>query len=175
MKQLAEALSSRLWRLFQQIVGKIAIFRRSNPSGAELSEDQEELFKEPTDQPNKQLEYQIKNKSVLEKIAQKLGLKYQRRAAKNQPFKKASLFPDGKTNSAALSLVLRGVAEVLSQKMDLPWKAKEGSTLSYEKEVKGGKGKICYYVTDNPENPYPETLAEEAGLAVIDQFDREIR
>jgi len=26
-------------------------------------------------------------------------------------------------------------------------------------------------VTDNPENPHPETLVEEAALAVIDQFD----
>ncbi|HCF26051.1 MAG TPA: XRE family transcriptional regulator [Cyanobacteria bacterium UBA11049] len=55
--------------------------------------------------------------------------------------------------------------------MDLPWKADSTGTLSYEKEVSGGKGKISYYVTDNPENPHPETLAEEAGLTVIDQFD----
>jgi len=54
--------------------------------------------------------------------------------------------------------------------MDLPWKAEEGSTLSYEKKFLAVR-KICYYVTDNPENPHPETLVEEAALAVIDQFD----
>lgn len=103
-------------------------------------------------------------------LIQKLRLKYQH-PTKTRPIRKASLFPDGKTNTAALSLVLRGVAEVLSQKKDLPWKTEPDSTLSYEKEVSGGKGKICYYVTNNLENPQPETLAEEAGLAVIDQFD----
>ena len=110
-------------------------------------------------------------KGVLDKIVQKLSLRYKQRPAKTRPVNKASLFPDGKTNTAALSLVLRGVAEVLSQKKDLPWKADSSSTLSYEKEVSGGKGKISYYVTDNPENPHSETLAEEAARAVIDQFD----
>ena len=84
-------------------------------------------------------------------------------------YKKASLFVDGKTNLAALSIVMRGVAEILSQKMDLPWNNK--GTLSYEKQVSGGKGKICYYVTAHPEKPHPEILAEEAALAVIDKFD----
>lgn len=171
MKQLAAALSSRIWSLFQQSVGKIAIFRRSNSSGANLAEDEEELLEEPTAKLQKQLEEQIQNKGILGKILQRLPLKYQQRVAKTPRVKKASLFPDGKTNTAALSLVLRGVAEVLSQKKDLPWKANSSSTLSYEKEVSGGKGKICYYVTDNPENPHPETLAEEAALAAIDQFD----
>lgn len=88
---------------------------------------------------------------------------------KNNTYKKASLFVDGKTNIAALSIVMRGVAEILSQKMDLPWS--NNGTLSYEKQVSGGKGKICYYVTDHPEKPHPEIIAEEAALAVIDKFD----
>jgi DNA-binding transcriptional regulator YiaG len=98
-------------------------------------------------------------------------LEARQRPIKTRPFKKASLFLDGKTNIAALSIVLRGVAEVLSQKMDLPWKTEESGTLSYEKQVSGGKGKICYYVTDNPEIPHPEILAKEAALAAIEQFD----
>jgi hypothetical protein len=154
----------------QQIVGEKAVFCRSNPSRAELAED-EEFLKEPTAQLDEQLEAEIRNNGIHKKIAQKLQLKYQQRAAKTRPVKLASLFPDGQTSLAALSLVLRGVAEVLSQKMDLPWKADSSSTLSYEKEVSGGKGKISYYVTDNPGSPHPETLAEEAALAVIDQFD----
>jgi hypothetical protein len=63
---------------------------------------------------------------------------------------------------------MRGLAEVLSQKMDLPWKADPDGTLSDQKEVQGG-GKIWYYVTDSPANLDP--LAEEAALTVIDQFD----
>jgi DNA-binding transcriptional regulator YiaG len=170
MKQLAQALRSRLGSLFQQIVGQIPIFRKSSPSGVNLA-DGEEFLEEPPAQVDKQRQEQLRNKGIFGKIGQKLLLKYQQHPKQTRPIKKASLFPDGKTNTAALSLVLRGVAEVLSQKKDLPWKADSSSTLSYEKEVSGGKGKISYYVTDNPENPHPETLAEEAGLAVIDQFD----
>lgn len=171
MKQLAEALRSRLKLLYKQIVGGTAISRIGKTNRADLAENKE-FLEEPTAQPQKPLEEQIRSKGILKKIAQKLLLKKsQHRAVKKTAVYKASLFPDGKTSVAALSLVLRGVAEVLSQKMDLPWKAEEGGTLSYEKEVLGGKGKICYYVTDNPENPHPETLVEEAALAVIDQFD----
>ncbi|MBD2775003.1 helix-turn-helix domain-containing protein [Iningainema tapete] len=107
----------------------------------------------------------------IKKFAEKLQLNYQQHPAKPRQFKNASLFSDGKTNIAALSLVLRGVAEVLSQKMDLSWKAEVNGTLSYEQEVEGGQGKIFYYVTDNSEPPQPETLAQEAALAAIDQFD----
>ena len=157
IKQLAKALRSKLSPLFHLAGERIAIYRRSNSSAANLSE---------TAQPEK-----IPAIGILEKIIQKLRLKDHQLPAETQRFKKASLFVDGKTSTAALSLVLRGVAEVLSQKMDLPWKAESSRTLNYEKEVQGVQGKICYYVTDNPENPHPETLAEEAALAVIDKFD----
>ena len=165
MKQLAAALRNKLSDLFQQNL-RITISHSSNPSGTDIAED-EEVFEKPT----AQLEKQIINKSILEKVAQKLQLNYQHRPKKPCQFKKASLFPDGKTNQAALSLVLRGVAEILSQKMDLPWKAEASRDLKYEKEAQHGQGKICYYITDNPETLHSETLAEEAALAVIDQFD----
>ncbi len=157
MKQLAKALRSRLSPLFHLAGERIAIYLRSNSSAANLSE---------TVLPEK-----IPALGILEKIIQKLRLKSLQLPTETQRFKKASLFVDGKTNVATLSLVLRGVAEVLSQKMDLPWKAEASKTFSYNKETQHGQGKICYYVTDNPENSHPETLAEEAALAVIDKFD----
>ncbi len=169
MKRLTEALRTYLLALFHRGGGEIAIPRRWNPSEAELAEN-EELLEDATAQRDKQQEAKARPSSILEKIRQKLRFKHQQRQAKTRPYKKASLFVDGQTNLAALSLVLHGVAEVLSQKMDLLWKA-DNQTLSYEKPVSNGQGKIFYYVTDNPENPHPETLAEEAALAVIDQFD----
>jgi Helix-turn-helix len=93
---------------------------------------------------------------------------FQPHASKPPQYKKASLFPDAKTNKAALSLVMRGVAEVLSQKMNLPW-TEASDTLSYE-QVHSGNGKICYYI-DNPQTPQPDTLAAVAAQTVIDQFD----
>ena len=169
MKQLSEVLRSKIGPLLAQVVGKTANFRRSNPSVAKVAEDQE-FLQEQAALLDKQLAEPTLIKGIFEKISQFLSFKYQQRA-KTRPVYKASLFPDGKTNLAALSLVLRGAAEVLSQKMDLPWKADSSSTLSYKKEVSGRKGKICYYVTDNPDSPHPETLTEEAALAVIDKFD----
>jgi hypothetical protein len=165
MKQLVEALRSKLWHRFQQFL-KITTHQNSNPSGINLAEDEDFL-----EDSTAQLEKQIPLQGRVHKIIQKLLLNDQQHQAKTRQFKKASLFPDGKTHIAALSLVLRGVAEVLSQKIDLSWKAEVSGTLSYEQEVEDGKGKIFYYVTDNPETPDPETLAEETALAIIEQFD----
>lgn len=158
MKHLAQALHNKIWSFFQQLGRLIPTNHKS--SAANIIEDNLDPTTQQQKQPNSI------PKSIHQKVIQLLA---QKRATK-QVFKKASLFPDGKTNIAALSLVLRGVAEVLSQKKDLPWKT-DSSTFSYEKEVSGGKGRISYYVTDNPENPHPDTLAEEAARAVINQFD----
>ncbi|MEH2067929.1 MAG: helix-turn-helix transcriptional regulator [Nostoc sp.] len=165
MKQLAKILYSKLLHLFQQIP-RITIDCNSNPNGTNAT-----LGKNFLEDSTTQLEKQVPLQGRVKKDAQKLFLNDQQHPAKPRQFKKASLFPDGKTSVAALSLVLHGVAEVLSQKMNLSWKAEKSNTFSYEKEVEKGKGKIFYYVTDNPETPQPETLAEEAALAVIERFD----
>lgn len=164
MKQLAKTLYSKLLHLFQQVMG-ITISCNQNPNETNIALD-EEFLKDST----AQLEKKIPLPDRVKKDKQKLLLNYQY-PAKPRQFKKASLFPDSKTSVAALSLVLHGVAEVLSQKMNLSWKGQVNNTFNYEKEVESGKGKIFYYVTDNPETPQPETLAEEAALVVIDQFD----
>ncbi|MEH2160422.1 MAG: helix-turn-helix transcriptional regulator [Nostoc sp.] len=162
MKQLAKTLYSKLLHLFHQVMG-ITISRNRNSKETNVVD--EESLKDPTTQLSKQIPIQDR----ININEQKLLLNYQY-SAKPRQFKKASLFPDSKTNLAALSLVLSGVAEVLSQKMNLSWN-QVNNTFSYEKEAETGKGKIFYYVTDNPETPQPETLAEEAALVVIDQFD----
>ena len=156
---LLETLRNQGKSLFHFIL-KINIYSQSNNSVEEL----------PEDSPDK-LEKKISALGRFKKVIQKLLLNYQQRSSgKERKFKQASLFANSLTNVAALSQVLHGVAEVLSQKMDLLWKAEVSSTLSYEKEVEGGKGKVFYYVTDNPETPQAE-MAEEAALAVIDKFD----
>ncbi|MEH2258218.1 helix-turn-helix domain-containing protein [Nostoc sp.] len=166
MKQLAKTLYSQLLHLFHQVMG-ISISRNRNPNPKDTNVA---LDKESLEDPSTQLSKQIPLKDRVNKSEQNLLLNYQY-SSKPQRFKKASLFPDSKTNIAALSLVLYGVAEVLSQKMNLSWKSQVNNTFNYEKEAETGKGKIFYYVTDNPETPQPETLAEEAALVVIDEFD----
>lgn len=83
MKQLAEALRSRLKLLYKQIVGGTAISRIGKTNRADLAENKE-FLEEPTAQPQKPLEEQIRSKGILKKIAQKLLLKKsQHRAVKN--------------------------------------------------------------------------------------------
>lgn len=55
--------------------------------------ENEELLEEPKAEQQKQLKDEVKTKDILEKIAQKLLLEYQERAAKARPFNKAS-FPE---------------------------------------------------------------------------------
>lgn len=163
MKQLTVAF--RTWLLFlAQLFPNSKELDKNNYKNSDEPGEQRETLKE------KAFDSKQHKKQIFKRIIQNLRLENRQRPTQ-QPFKKASLFLDGKTNTAALSLVWRGVAEILSQKMDLAWKTEESGTLSYEKKVTDGKGKICYYVTDNPESPQPEIMAEEAALAVIDQFD----
>lgn len=168
MKQFREALRRRIESLIRSVREK-GILNKSNSIELDLSKD-EELLENQAVKIEKQPE-QIQQKGLFKQIVQKLFLAYKRIAEFSLPVEQASLFADGKTNTVASSLVLCGVAEVLSQKMDLPWKTEESGTLSYEKKVLCGKGRICYYVTDNPENSFLEILNQEAARAVVDQFD----
>ena len=164
MKQLVEVLKNNEIISYQVPLKNQGNSQQHNFSENDVNKVEELLEQAPQTES-------IPPKGIIGQLIQKLQLKSQRHSVTNKSIKKASLFIDGKTTTAALSLVLRGVAEVLSQKMDLPWKAEENGTLNYEKQVQSGKGKICYYVTDRPENQHPEILVEEAALAVIDQFD----
>ena len=163
MKQLAKTLHKKFSHLIQQVIA-ITFSRNPNPKETNVAEG-EEIVEDSTAQLEKQIPFQTSSKKDEQKVL--LNNQY---PTKPRQFKKASLFPD-QTSIAALSSVLHGVAEVLSQKMNLSWKTETSSTFSYEKQVESGKGKIFYYVTDNPETSQPETLAEEAALVVIDQFD----
>lgn len=98
MKQLAKTLYSKLLHLFHQVMG-ITISR--NPNSKETNVVDEESLKDPTTQLSKQIPLQDR----VNKDEQNLLLNYQY-SAKPRQFKKASLFPDSKTNVAALSLVL---------------------------------------------------------------------
>lgn len=136
-----------------------------------LSRREEKTNKNEFAQQEADIKARDARQPIIHRIAKKIFLKSQRTSLKNKPFKKASLFPNGKTSVAALSLLLQGAAEILSQKHDLPWQTKSKANLSYEKADDDKNGTIYYYVTDNLENPSAETLSEEAAKAVIDTFD----
>ncbi|MBE9015291.1 XRE family transcriptional regulator [Chroococcidiopsis sp. CCALA 051] len=158
--KLPELLRNRLGSLLQLAVQTV-ILRRNDTSKTEVDREETIATKSTTTSP------QTSKLGTVKKIL----LKSRQLKSPTKPFKKASLFPDGKTNLAALSLLLHGVAEVLSQKRDLPWKTETQNNLSYEKATDAKKGTISYYVTDNLENLSPDTISESAALAVIDRFD----
>ncbi len=163
MKKLAEVVRNQVWSLFRHVL-KIVIHPNSSTSRINTAEkDTKDLTTKLDLLPPQQNHQNLFENQSLEDSQLT-------RAYKPRQYKKASLFPNGKTNRAALSLVMRGVAEVLSQKMNLPWKAEASSVLCYEKQGSCEEGKICYYITNNLDSQ-PETLVEQAALTVIEQFD----
>lgn len=87
------------------------------------------------------------------------------------PATSPSLFPSKKAHAMASSLVVWEGSNILTRGTDLPWQPDAEGKLAYARTVYGGKGKIVFWVTDDPEAQHPETLAREAALAVLETFD----
>ncbi len=87
------------------------------------------------------------------------------------PATNPSLFPDENVHPMASSLVVWEGGNILTRGTDLPWKPDAEGKLAYARTVHSGKGKLVFWVTNTPEEQYPETLAGEAALAVLDIFD----
>ncbi len=81
------------------------------------------------------------------------------------------LFSTGITSSFATCKILWESVNILTQRTDLLWQPDDDGKLSYSSTLKDGRGKLIFWVTDNPEEQYPEALAGEAALAVIETFD----
>jgi DNA-binding XRE family transcriptional regulator len=87
------------------------------------------------------------------------------------PATSPSLFPNGKVHPMASSLVMWEGGNLLTRAKDLSWKPDAEGRLTYTRTVRSGKGKVIFWVTDDPEKQYPEALAGEAALAVLNTFD----
>ena len=81
------------------------------------------------------------------------------------------LFANKATSSFATCKILWESVNILTQRNDLLWQPDDEGKLSYTSTLKDGRGKLIFWVTDNPEEQYPEALAGEAALAVIETFD----
>jgi DNA-binding XRE family transcriptional regulator len=87
------------------------------------------------------------------------------------PATSPSLFPNGKAHPMASSLVMWESGNLLTRAKDLPWQPDVEGRLTYTRTARSGKGKVVFWVTDDPEKQYPEALAGEAALAVLNTFD----
>ncbi|NJN49724.1 MAG: hypothetical protein HC805_08135 [Alkalinema sp. RL_2_19] len=81
------------------------------------------------------------------------------------------LFTTNTTSNFATCKLLWESVNILTQRSDLKWQPDSDGKMAYTSAVKDGRGKLIFWVTDNPEEQYPEALAGEAALAVIETFD----
>lgn len=147
MRRVLAAMRSQLWFLSP---------REEKTSRNDVAEDKES-------------DAQLSQTGV-SRAVKRILLKSQQTSLKNRPFKKASLFPNGKTSIAAMSVLLQGAAEILTQKRDLAWNCETEDNLRYEKVDDRKQGKIYYYI-DNLDNLSGEASSKQAALTVIDSFD----
>jgi DNA-binding XRE family transcriptional regulator len=87
------------------------------------------------------------------------------------PLTDPNLFVNGNTNNFASCKLLWESVNILTQKTDLVWQPDDDGKLAYTSTFKDDRGKLIFWVTDNPEDQSPEALAGEAALAVIETFD----
>ena len=114
--------------------------------------------------------YDLPNKTLQElEWLSGLGQKAVPRAPTTSP----ELFAGGFTNPFATCKLLWESVNILTQKKDLLWQPDDDGKLAYTSPLnfRDGRGKLIFWVTDDPEEQYPEALAGEAALTVIETFD----
>jgi DNA-binding transcriptional regulator YiaG len=94
-----------------------------------------------------------------------------KKALPKAPSTNPQLFANNITNNFATCKLLWESVNILTQRNDLLWQPDSEGKLAYTSTLKDGRGKLIFWVTDNPEEQYPEALAGEAALAVIETFD----
>lgn len=82
-----------------------------------------------------------------------------------------NLFPNGKNNPFASSMVIWEACNLLTSAAVLPWQTDENGKLYYERPVKQGRGAIAFYLSEDWESEVPEPLNRETALEVIDKID----
>lgn len=113
--------------------------------------------------------YDLPNKTIQE-LEWLSGLG-QQKSVPNAPTTSPDLFANGLSNNFATCKLLWESVNILTQRSDLQWKPDEDGKLTYTSTLKDGRGRLIFWVTDSPEEQYPEALAGEAALAVIETFD----
>ena len=81
------------------------------------------------------------------------------------------IFANGVSGNFATCKLLWEAMNIITQREDLEWQPDDEGKLAYTSTIKDGRGKLFFWVTDDPEEQYPEALAGEAALAVIETFD----
>ncbi|HBB30356.1 MAG TPA: transcriptional regulator [Cyanobacteria bacterium UBA8803] len=83
----------------------------------------------------------------------------------------SNLFPNGKNNPFASSMVVWEACNLLTSVTILPWQTDAEGKLYYERSVKQGRGSIIFQITENLEVDRPHAIEDEAGSNAIESID----
>jgi DNA-binding XRE family transcriptional regulator len=84
---------------------------------------------------------------------------------------KPRIFTTNPTSNFATCKLLWESVNILTQRTDLEWQPDSDGKLAYTSTFKDDRGRLVFWVTNDPEDQSPEALAGEAALAVIETFD----
>ncbi len=82
-----------------------------------------------------------------------------------------NLFPNGKNNPFASSMVIWEACNLLTQRESLAWKVEESGQLCYERQVNQGRGTIALRITDTLDPEPPVALIGAAARQAIEGLD----
>ena len=82
-----------------------------------------------------------------------------------------SLFPNGKTNPIATSMVIWEACNILAKGSAVSWKTDQNNQIYYQREVKQGKGKIEFWLTNDLLNEAPDPLISGEETEIIEAMD----
>ncbi len=81
------------------------------------------------------------------------------------------LFADGHNNPIASSMVIWEACNLLAKGSVFPWQTNSNSQLYFERQVKQGKGKIEFRLTDDVSSDNPEILGYKDAASTIESMD----
>ena len=81
------------------------------------------------------------------------------------------LFANGHNNPLASSMVIWEACNLLAKGAVLPWQTDRNGKLYFEREVKQGKGKIEFHLTDNVNADVSQTLSQKDAASTLEAMD----
>lgn len=100
-----------------------------------------------------------------------LPAKKGRYKAEPRPLNTHSLFPNGKTNPIATAMVVWEACNLLAKGSAASWEIDANDKIYYERQVKQGKGKIGFWLTNDVSSETPESLNAIEAEPTIEGMD----
>ena len=109
--------------------------------------------------------------SCLDSLPVPLPIKKGRYKSEPRVLNTHNLFADGHNNPIASSMVIWEARNLLAKGSVFPWQTNSEGHLYFERQVKQGKGKIEFRLTDDVRSDTPEILDHEDANSTIESMD----